>query len=55
MRVQLSIFNLFNNHANPSAYSYTSRLPGEPQAGVTGLLFHPLEPISGLLKVIVNL
>lgn len=54
VRVQLSIFNLFNTHANSSAYYYTSRLPGEPSEGVTGFQFHPLEPISGMLKVTVN-
>ncbi len=55
MRVQLSIFNLFNTKADSSAYYYTSRLPGEPPAGVAGFQFHPLEPISGMLKVTVNL
>jgi outer membrane receptor protein involved in Fe transport len=55
VRVQLSIFNLFNTHANSSAYYYTSRLPGEPPAGVTGFQAHPLEPISGVLKITVNL
>ena len=51
LKVQLSVYNLFNTHANSSAYYYTSRLPGEPADGVTGLQFHPLEPISAVLKV----
>jgi len=54
VRVQLSIFNLFNTHANSSAYYYASRLAGEPSEGVTGFQAHPLEPISGVLKVTVN-
>jgi len=51
LKVQLSLYNLFNTKANSSAYSYTSRLPGEPPDGVTGIQVHPLEPISGVLKV----
>jgi outer membrane receptor protein involved in Fe transport len=51
IKVQLSIYNLFNTHADSSAYYYTSRLPGEPPEGVTGIQVHPLEPISGVLKV----
>ncbi len=51
LKVQLSVYNLFNTKANSSAYYYTSRLPGEPPEGVTGYQFHPLEPISGVLKV----
>lgn len=51
LKIQLSAYNLFNSHANSSAYYYTTRLPGEPLDGVTGLQAHPLEPISGVLKV----
>jgi outer membrane receptor protein involved in Fe transport len=51
LKVQLSIYNLFNTRANSSAYWYTGRLPGEPPEGITGLQVHPLEPISGVLKV----
>lgn len=51
IKVQLSIYNLFNTHADSSAYYYTSRLPGEPAEGVAGIQVHPLEPISGVLKV----
>jgi outer membrane receptor protein involved in Fe transport len=54
VRLQLSIFNLLNTRANSAAYFYTSRLPGEPPEGVTGFQAHPLEPISGVLKVTVN-
>jgi outer membrane receptor protein involved in Fe transport len=51
IKVQLSIYNLFNTHADSSAYYYTSRLPGEPAEGVAGIQVHPLEPISAVLKV----
>lgn len=51
LKVQLSVYNLFNTRANSSAYSYTARLPGEPPEGVAGFQVHPLEPISAVLKV----
>jgi outer membrane cobalamin receptor len=51
VKLQLSLFNLSNTHANSSAYYYTSRLPGEPLEGIDGIQVHPLEPFSGLLKL----
>ena len=51
VKVQLSIFNLFNTRANSSAYFYGSRLQGEPAEGVEGFQVHPIEPLAGLLKV----
>jgi outer membrane receptor protein involved in Fe transport len=49
-KLQLSIYNLFNQRANAFAYDYVSRLPGEPAGGVLSELndasFHPLEPLS---------
>jgi outer membrane receptor protein involved in Fe transport len=51
LKIQLSVYNLFNTRADSSAYYYTSRIPGEPPDGVTGIQVHPLEPISGVLKV----
>jgi len=55
LKVQLSIYNLFNTRADSSAYYYTSRLPGEASEGISGIQIHPLEPISGVLKVTVIL
>jgi len=50
LKLQASIYNLFNTKADAAAYYYTSRLvPGG--AEVTGLQVHPLEPISGRLTV----
>jgi outer membrane receptor protein involved in Fe transport len=46
LRLQMSVFNLFNTKADSSAYFYTSRLPGEPAEGIAGFQVHPLEPIS---------
>jgi hypothetical protein len=51
LKLQLSIFNLTNTRANSSAYYYTTRIQGEPPGGVAGIQVHPLEPISGLLKL----
>jgi len=55
LKVQLSIYNVFDTRANSSAYYYTARLPGEPAEGVAGIQAHPLEPISGVLKMTVIL
>ena len=49
--VQLSIFNMLNTHANASAYYYATRLRGEPDDGVEGYQFHPLEPRSARLRL----
>jgi outer membrane receptor protein involved in Fe transport len=49
LKLQFSVFNLFNTKANAAAFFYTSRLPGEPAAGVTDFQVHPLEPISARL------
>ncbi len=49
-KLQLSIYNVFNQKADAFDYDYVSRLPGEPVAGITSerddLQFHPLEPLS---------
>lgn len=54
LKLQASVFNLFNSKANASAYYYTSRLPGEPLEGVTDLQVHPLEPRSARFTVTAN-
>ena len=51
LKLQLSLYNLFNTHANSSAYSYTTRLPGEPRPGLMACRSIALEPFSGLLKL----
>jgi hypothetical protein len=40
----VSIFNLLNAHDSDIDYYYTSRLPGEPLAGVDDIHTHPAEP-----------
>ena len=44
MRIQVSVLNLFNDVAEDITYYYTSRLSGEPAAGVDDIHFHPVEP-----------
>ena len=45
-RIELEAYNLTNRRASAIDYAYTSRLPGEPAAGVNGVHFHPLESRS---------
>ncbi|MBS0363141.1 MAG: TonB-dependent receptor [Proteobacteria bacterium] len=50
LRLQLSVFNLFNTKADSAAYFYAARLKGEPEGGVGDFQVHPLEPISVMFK-----
>ena len=43
LQVELEVFNLANRKVSAIDYHYTSRLPGEPAAGVEDLHFHPIE------------
>ncbi len=42
--VTLNVFNLLDSKASDIDYYYTSRLPGEPLAGVDDIHTHPAEP-----------
>jgi hypothetical protein len=46
LKVQLDGFNILNSQARQIDYFYTSRLPGEPLAGVNDVHFHPVEPLA---------
>jgi outer membrane receptor protein involved in Fe transport len=54
IRLQLDAFNLFNRKDHDIDYYYTSRLPGEPAAGVNDVHFHPVEPRSLRLALIAS-
>ena len=54
MRVELEGFNLTNRQASAIDYYYTSRLPGEPAAGVNDIHFHPIESRSVRVTLAVN-
>jgi len=45
-RLRLDVFNLFNAQVSDISYYYTSRLPGEPAAGVDDVHMHPGEKRS---------
>ena len=51
LKLQVSVFNLFNSKANAAAFYYAARLPGEPAEGVEDYQVHPLEPISARFTV----
>ncbi len=44
LRVTLDFFNLFDAEVSDIDYYFTSRLPGEPLAGVDDIHFHPAVP-----------
>ncbi|MBX6420100.1 MAG: TonB-dependent receptor [Nevskia sp.] len=46
VRVGLELLNVFDSRDHDIDYFYTSRLPGEPAAGVDDFHFHPVEPLS---------
>lgn len=50
-QLQVGVFNLLNSHDNAADYYYTSRLLGEPAAGVTDFQLHPLEPRSARFSI----
>ena len=54
MRVELEGFNLTNRQASAIDYYYTSRLPGEPAAGVNDIHFHPIESRSFRVTLAIN-
>ena len=43
VKVELEVFNLANRKVSAIDYYYTSRLQGEPAAGVDDIHFHPIE------------
>ncbi len=46
IHIELEVFNLTNRKASAIDYFYTSRLPGEPAAGVDDVHSHPVESRS---------
>ena len=51
----LDVFNLFDSSDDDIAYYYPSRLSGEPAEGVLDTHFHPLEPRTARVRVVVHL
>ncbi len=52
--INLEGYNLTNNKDSAIDYFYTSRLPGEPSAGVDDIHFHPIETRSFRLNLIAS-
>jgi outer membrane receptor protein involved in Fe transport len=52
--VTLDVFNLTNSRVSDIDYFYTSRLPGEPAAGVDDVHTHPLAPFRARLSVTLS-
>ncbi len=53
-RVEVEGFNLANRQASAIDYYYTSRLQGEPAAGVNDIHFHPIESRSFRFNYVAN-
>ena len=45
-KLALEVYNLFDREVDDIAYYYTSRLAGEPAAGIDDIHFHPAEKRS---------
>jgi len=54
VRATLSVFNLFNAAASDIDYYYTSRLPGEPAAGITDIETHPTLPRTARVTIAIG-
>ena len=54
VRIEIEAFNLTNRKASAIDYYYTSRLPGEPAAGVNDIHFHPIESRSIRVSLATN-
>jgi outer membrane receptor protein involved in Fe transport len=54
-RIGFDVLNLFNRKADEISYFYTSRLQGEPAAGVADQHFHPAEPRTVRLSVVLHM
>jgi hypothetical protein len=53
-RVKADLLNLFDSRSSDVDYFYTSRLPGEPPAGLDGIHFHPVEPFTLRLALVAH-
>ena len=55
IKFRLEVLNLFNRAADDITYFYASRLPGEPAAGVEDKHFHPAEPRTLRLSLLLRM
>lgn len=53
-RVKADVLNVFNSRSSDIDYLYRSRLTGEPADGVEGVHFHPVEPTTLRLSLVLD-
>jgi outer membrane receptor protein involved in Fe transport len=54
MKVTVDLFNLFDTKVSDIEYFFTSRLRGEPVAGVNDIHFHPAVPRTLRVGLVVG-
>jgi hypothetical protein len=54
LRAQVEVFNVLNAQVSDIDYYYASRLPGETAGGVEDVHFHPAQPRSARLSVVLG-
>ena len=54
LKLEVSVYNLLNSKANAAAFYYESQLTPDPASDVTGVQFHPLEPLSARFSATVT-
>ena len=54
LRVTVDVFNLFDAKVSDIEYFFTSRLRGEPLAGVDDIHFHPAVPRTVRVGLVVG-
>ena len=50
----VDVFNLLDASASDIDYFYTSRLPGEPAAGIADVHLHPTLPRTARVNLVVG-
>lgn len=55
VRLTLDVLNILNAQVNDMEYYYTTRLKGEPAAGISDFEIHPSEPLSFRLSLTIKL
>jgi outer membrane receptor protein involved in Fe transport len=54
LRVTADVFNLFDEQVSDIDYYFTSRLPGEPLAGIDDIHFHPAVPRTVRISAVIG-
>jgi outer membrane receptor protein involved in Fe transport len=54
LKIGVDVFNLLDAGDSDIDYYYTSRLPGEPAAGVDDIHFHPTLPRTARVNLMVG-